>query len=92
MKALLLTIVAAVLTLAVLGVSGRPAAGEDVRKMTKEELRAMLGKPDVVILDVRVENQWKNSDLKIVGALHENSQEVKSWANKYPKDKTLVLY
>ena len=60
--------------------------------MKKEELRPMLGKPDVTILDVRVESQWKNSDLKIVGARHENSREVKSWANKYPKESTIVLY
>ena len=92
MKRVTLMIVAAALSLAVFGVSAEPAAGEDVRKMTKEKLKSMLGKPDVTILDVRIENQWKNSDLKIVGARHENSKEVKSWANKYPKDKTIVLY
>jgi len=92
MKRVILMIVATALSLAVAGVSARPAAGEDVRKITKEELRSMLGKPDTTILDVRIENQWKNSDLKIVGALHENSQEVKSWANKYPKENTVVLY
>lgn len=92
MKRVILMIVATALSLAVVGVSAKPATAEDVRKMTKEELRPMLGKPDVIILDVRIENQWKNSDLKIVGASHENSQEVKSWANKYPKDKTIVLY
>ena len=92
MKRVTLMIVAAALSLAVAGLSTTPAAGEDVRKMTKEKLRSMLGKSDVTILDVRVENQWKNSDLKIVGARHENSNEVKSWANKYPKENTIVLY
>lgn len=64
----------------------------DVLRITKEQLKEKLGDPDVIILDVRVENQWKESPNKILGAVHENATEVKSWAGKYPKDKTIVLY
>jgi hypothetical protein len=64
----------------------------DIPRITKEELRDKLADPDVVILDVRPEQQWKSSKLKIVGAIHENPAAVESWAGKYPKDKTIVLY
>jgi len=35
---------------------------------------------------------WTGSDLKIRGAVREDPLAVDSWANKYPKDKTLVFY
>ena len=61
-------------------------------RITKEDLKAMLGNPDWVIIDVRYGKDWTNSNLKIKGALREDPGAVDSWANKYPKDKTLVLY
>jgi rhodanese-related sulfurtransferase len=64
----------------------------DVPRMTREELRAMLGNPNLVIIDVRYGTDWTGSDLKIKGAVREDSQAVESWANTFPKDKTLVLY
>ena len=72
-----------------------PAKGQtvEVPRITKEELEAMLGNPDVIILDVRVEGEWDKSKSKIQGAIHEDStQGIQSWAEKYPKDKTFVLY
>ncbi len=61
--------------------------------ITSEELKAMLGNPDLVIIDVRSDSQWNKSELKIQGALWEDPQkDPKSWAEKYSKDKTLVLY
>jgi hypothetical protein len=64
----------------------------EVSRMTKEELKAMLGNPDLIILDVRAGSDWSGSDLKVKGAIREDPGNVKSWANKYSKDKTLVLY
>jgi hypothetical protein len=69
-----------------------PGDGADAPRMTKEELRSLLGNPDVVILDVRVGPEWQNSKEKIQGAVREDPDEVKTWAEKYPKSKTLVLY
>jgi hypothetical protein len=63
-----------------------------VEKMTKEELRAKLGSPDVVIVDVRLGKDWKASEEKIKGAIRVDLAEVESLASQYPKDKTLVLY
>jgi hypothetical protein len=64
----------------------------DVPRMTKEDLRAMLGNPNLVIIDVRYGTDWTDSDLKIKGAVREDPEAIDAWANKYPKDKTLVFY
>lgn len=63
-----------------------------VAKMTKEELRARLDSPDVVIVDVRLGRDWKASEEKIKGAIRVDPAKVESIAAKYPKEKTLVLY
>ena len=64
----------------------------DVPRITKENLKPMLGNPNVIILDVRLLDQWKEAELKIQGARFEDPGEVDSWLDKYPKDKTLVFY
>jgi len=67
-------------------------AQSGVATMTKEELRAKLDSPDVVIIDVRLGKDWKASEEKIKGAMRVDPAEVESVAAKYPKDITLVLY
>ncbi len=67
--------------------------GVEVPRVTKEQLLSMMGKPDVVILDVRESESWKKSKLKIQGAVREDPlKDVQGWFDKYPKDKTLVFY
>ncbi len=68
------------------------AKSVDAPRMTKDELKAMLGNPDLLILDVRYGRDWTDSDLKIRGAVREDPEAFDSWANKYPKNKTLVFY
>ncbi len=64
-----------------------------VPRMTKEELKPLLGNPDVIIIDVRVEDEWKETKWKIQGAVREDAEkDLNTWANKYPKDKSLVFY
>jgi len=61
--------------------------------MTKEELKSLLDNPEVAILDVRIADEWKRTNLKIKGAVREDPEkDYRSWASKYPKDKTLVFY
>jgi rhodanese-related sulfurtransferase len=60
--------------------------------MAKEQLKTMMGNPDLIIVDVRTASDWNSSDMKIQKAVREDSKTVNSWANKYPKDKTLVFY
>ena len=98
MKRAVATILAAVLTVLLLGITAHAAklsekrSFPDVPRITKEELKEMLGDPDVIILDVRPEQQWKQAKRILPGAIHEDCADVESWSNKYPKDKTLVLY
>jgi rhodanese-related sulfurtransferase len=60
--------------------------------MTKEQLLPLLAKSDVIIIDVRANYDWDKSTVKIKGAAREEGMKFGSWMNKYPKDKTIVLY
>ena len=85
--------VALLMTLAVgCAAMGTSAAKGEVPRMTKEELKAKLGAPEVVVLDVRVEQDWKEGEGKIAGAIREDPKTLDQWAANYPKDRTLVLY
>jgi hypothetical protein len=68
------------------------ALAADIPRMTKDELKAKLGNPEVVILDVRSPSDWDKSDLKIKGAVREDPADAKAWLGNYQKDKTYVLY
>lgn len=70
-----------------------PALSEDVRVVTKEELKTMLGKDDVVILDVRIGSDYFSSDSKIKGAVRPDmSALIWHTSTRYPKENTFVLY
>jgi predicted sulfurtransferase len=69
-----------------------PAHSQDVPRITKEELKAMLGNPDVVVVDVRAGSDWRASTMKIKGAVREEPDKIDSWMSKYGRDKTLVFY
>jgi hypothetical protein len=75
-----------------LGMFATSILSADVPRMTKEELKELLGNPDLVLLDVRSSSDWKSSDLMIKGAIREEPKETNAWANKYPRDKIIVLY
>jgi rhodanese-related sulfurtransferase len=62
-------------------------------RITKEELKSMMGNPDLIIIDVRLGEEWKKSEWKIKGAVREDPEEdFRTWMSKYPKEKTLVFY
>ena len=92
MKERLSKVLTVLLALASMALFAKAAVAEEVSRMPKEELRAMLGNPDVVIIDVRVGKDWKDSQSKIKGAIREKPKKAKLWADKYDKDKTYVLY
>ena len=73
-------------------VGGVACAQQDVPKMTKEDLKPLVGNPDVIIIDVRSKPDWEGDTLMIKGAVREDPTQVASWMDKYPKDKTLVFY
>jgi hypothetical protein len=67
-------------------------SAEDVPKMTVEALKGALDNPDLIILDVRRGGDWRSSEFKIQGAHRVDPGDFGKWAEKFPKDKTLVLY
>ena len=66
---------------------------DDVPIMTKEQLNAMLGNPDLVILDVRLSSDYFSSDLKIKAAVRpEMGGYIYETALTYPPGKTFIFY
>ena len=84
--------IAPLLIFFVVGILATFAKSADVPRTTKDELKAMLDNPALVIVDVRLGRDWRENDLMIKGAIREDPEAVESWAKKYPKDKTFVLY
>jgi rhodanese-related sulfurtransferase len=88
-----IAVIGAGLVLGILLLLSGTDVSAQVEKMSKEELKAMLGKPELVVIDVRQAGDLAKSNQKIKGAVREDpKQEVKSWAVKYAKDNTIVLY
>ena len=92
MKGRLAKVLTVLLAFASMALFAKAAVADEVPRMSKEELRAMLGNPDVVIIDVRTDKDWEASQSKIKGAVREEPRQAKSWADKYDKNKTYVLY
>jgi hypothetical protein len=68
------------------------AADKDVPRIEKDTLKGWLGDPNVLVIDVRADNDWKASDKKIKGAVRQDPKEVKGWASSLSKEKRIVLY
>lgn len=75
-----------------LACAGAVPSRADAPRMTKEELKPLLGKAEVVVVDVRAGGDWAGSGEKIAGAVREEPGQESTWAGKYGKDKTLVFY
>ena len=60
-------------------------------RISPEVLKALLGNPEVVVIDVRRGKDWGGSNSKIQSARRESEKDI-SWAGKYDKDTFLVLY
>lgn len=76
------------------GLFTRLAISGDVPMMTKVELKAMLGNPGLVMLDVRLGRDFIFSDLKIKGADRplDMGHVTPAQFPENTKDKTLVFY
>jgi len=70
------------------------AAAGNAPRITKEELKSMLGDAKLVIVDLRRSKDWDSSEYKIKGAVRADPdpRKVESWASSYGKDKTFVVY
>ena len=61
-------------------------------RMSKEELKTLLGDPAVFVLDVRLAKHYRASQSKIQGAIWLEAKDVVQWSRVFLKDKTYVLY
>jgi len=68
------------------------AAAPEAPRIDKETVKGWLGNPQVVIVDVRAGDDWKDSKTKIKGAVRQDPKAVQTWAASLPKDKKIVLY
>jgi rhodanese-related sulfurtransferase len=70
------------------------AAGcdEDAPRIAKEEVKALLGSPGVIIIDARTGGSWADSDRKIKGAVRVDPWDVDSWAGTIPRGKKIIIY
>ena len=77
----------------ILGVLAKMACAAEVPRVSTEELKSMLGSPEVIIIDVRAAGDWDKNKTKIQGAVREDPDKTaKSWADKFSKDNTVILY
>ena len=70
----------------------RAQARQDSFSITKDDLQAILGSPNMTLIDLRFGRDWDDSDIKIRGAVREDPLKPGQWIDKYPKDKMLILY
>ncbi len=81
------TLLGAALGMILIFMLSAAGSAEEVPRINKEEVKKMLGNPDVIIVDIR-----KVVDRKIKGAIREDPGRLFSQTHKYPKNKTLILY
>lgn len=68
------------------------AAAPQADTITREELLPLLGRPDVVVVDMRTGRDWNDATLKIKGAVREDPMKPGTWIDKYTKDKMMIFY
>ena len=78
---------------ALAGWSAPPSSVEQVPRLSNEDVRNMLGKPDVVIVDIRYIKQYEESDRHIPGAVFTQPDKLDEFVKSQPKkDATYLLY
>ena len=65
-------------------------AGDDVRRVTQEDLRAALERGTAVVYDVRDRASYEAGHIK--GAKHVPWEQVEHRLSEFPKDKLVVTY
>jgi len=90
---LMSSLIVLLLLIALAAYSAMPTTVEQVPRLTKEVVKEMLGKPDVVIVDVRYIKQYEQSDKKLPGAVFVHPENFDEFVKNHPqKDKAYVLY
>jgi hypothetical protein len=87
-----LSMISVMVLAAWVGLHATALGASDAPRMGKDELKAMLDSPEVVVIDVRAYTDWVLSGEKIRGAVREEYRDFDAWSAKYPRDKVIVLY
>jgi rhodanese-related sulfurtransferase len=66
--------------------------GDEIPRISTEQLKDILGNSDLVVLDGRIRKDWKKNDRKIAGAVRVDPHDVSSWAGDFSKDQKIVVY
>ncbi|MFO7803676.1 MAG: hypothetical protein R6V55_15440 [Desulfovermiculus sp.] len=61
-------------------------------RISADKLKAMLDEHDVVIIDLRIDEHWDQSDNKIAGAIRRDPDRIDSWKGEIAKNRTVVTY
>ena len=78
----------------ILGQTAVSVANEtrDVSRISVHQVKALLGRPDTIIIDVRKYRNWWRSSKKIPTAVREDPSKVEQWIEKYGQHQTLIFY
>lgn len=68
------------------------AFAAEAPRLTKEEVKPLLGTQGVSVVDVRAPGDWDGAKEKIAGAVREDPYHPDAWAGRYAKEATIVLY
>lgn len=89
---ILIRVIILLLVVAVEPTSIRAASPADIPRITKDGLRARMGEANLIIIDVRLADDWEKSKEKIAGSVHHDPDAVESWRGTYAPGQTLILY
>jgi len=62
------------------------------RTVTPNELKPLVEKKAVTVLDVRRQNDYDADRVKLPGAEWRNPDQLADWSAKLPKEKEIVIY
>ena len=86
-------IAGSILLLIVIGlVPLRPADAANISMISIDQLKLILDNPQVLVIDVRATKAWRDSPVKIKGAVRGAPNHFDSWSSNFPRDKALILY
>ena len=94
MKRIISAVLKISITLTLVTAFSLNAVAGSAPRITKEELKSMLGEAKLVVVDLRRSKDWNSSEYKIKGAVRADPdpRKVESWVSTYGKDKTFVVY
>ena len=62
------------------------------RTITPNDLKPLVEKKAVIVLDVRRSNDYDADKVKLPGAEWKNPEQLADWSAKLPKEKEIVIY